>query len=84
VNIVNKKNAQAVENLKAAAPLLKPNPATYGRNQYRLGFALLNLQRIPEAKAALTEAASMPNPYQALAQEKLKSVAAAKPVRKKH
>jgi tetratricopeptide (TPR) repeat protein len=84
VNIVNKKNAQAVENLKAAAPLLKPNPATYGRNQYRLGFALLNLQRIPEAKAALTEAASMPNPYQALAQEKLKSVAAAKPARKKH
>ncbi|MBZ5540342.1 MAG: hypothetical protein LAN61_07465 [Acidobacteriia bacterium] len=84
VNIVNKKNAQAVENLKAAAPLLKANPATYGRNQYRLGFALLNLQRIPEAKAALTEAASMPNPYQALAQEKLKSVAAAKPVRKKH
>ena len=83
VNIVNKKNAQAVENLKAAAPLLKSNPATYGRNQYRLGFALLNLKRIPEAKAALSEAASMANPYQALAQEKLKSVAAAKPVRKK-
>ncbi|MBZ5702246.1 MAG: hypothetical protein LAN84_10400 [Acidobacteriia bacterium] len=83
VNIAKKNNAQAVENLKAAAPLLKANAATYGRNQYRLGFALLNLQRIPEAKAALTEAASVPNPYQALAQEKLKSVAAAKPARKK-
>ena len=47
-------------------------------------IALLNLQRIPEAKAVLTEAASMPNPYQALAREKLKSVAAAKPARKKH
>jgi len=45
VNIEKKDNTQAVENLKAAAPLLKPDDGSYARNQYRLGFALLNLKR---------------------------------------
>jgi len=54
-----KDNAQAVENLKAAAPLLKPDDGSYARNQYRLGFALLNLKRAAEAKEAFTQAASV-------------------------
>src|ERR1700732_31530 len=41
VNIQKKNNTQAVDNLKAAAPLLKPDANSYGRNQYRLGYALL-------------------------------------------
>jgi tetratricopeptide (TPR) repeat protein len=74
VNIQKKSNAQAVENLKAASPLLKADPNSYARNQYRLGFALLNLKKVPEAKAALTEAASVNSPYKALAQDKLKAM----------
>ncbi len=74
VNIQKKSNAQAVENFKAAAPLLKSDATSYARNQYRLGYALLNLKKIPEAKAALTDAASVNSPYKALAQEKLKAM----------
>jgi tetratricopeptide (TPR) repeat protein len=83
VNIEKKDNAQAVENLKAAAPLLKPDDGSYGRNQYRLGFALLNLKRTAEAKEALTQAASVNSPYKALAQDKLKTSAGTTPARKK-
>ena len=75
VNIEKKDNAQAVTNLKAAAPLLKPDDGSYARNQYRLGFALLNLKRTAEAKEAFTQAASVNSPYKALAQDKLKSAA---------
>jgi len=83
VNIGKKDNAQAVENLKAAAPLLKPDDGSYARNQYRLGFALLNLKRAAEAKEAFTQAASVNSPYKALAQEKLKASAGATPARRK-
>jgi tetratricopeptide (TPR) repeat protein len=76
VNIEKKNNAQAVDNFKAAAPLLKSDEGSYARNQYRLGFALLNLKRMPEAKAAFTDAASVNSPYKALAQEKLKALPA--------
>lgn len=75
VNIQKKDNAQAVENFKAAAPLLKSDDGSYARNQYRLGFALLNLKRNPEAKEAFTQAASVNSPYKALAQDKLKAMA---------
>jgi tetratricopeptide (TPR) repeat protein len=81
VNIEKKDNAQAVENLKAAAPLLKTDDGSYGRNQYRLGYALLNLKKTAEAKEAFTQAASVNGPYRALAQEKLKAGAA--PARRK-
>lgn len=77
VNIEKKDNAQAVENLKAAAPLVKSDDGSYARNQYRLGFALLNLKRSAEAKQAFTEAASVNSPYKGPAQEKLKGLAAA-------
>ncbi len=82
VNIQKKDNAQAAENLKAAAPLLKPDDGSYARNQYRLGFALLNLKRNAEAKEAFTQAASVNSPYRALAQEKLRASGAA-PARRK-
>src|SRR3989449_279531 len=75
VNIEKKDNAQAVENLKAAAPLLKPDDGSYARNQYRLGFALLNMKKNAEAKEAFTQAASVNSPYKALAQEKLRASA---------
>jgi len=76
INIQKKDNAQAVTNLRAAAPLLKPDDGSYARNQYRLGFALLNLKRNPEAKDAFTQAASVNSPYRGPAQEKLKAMAA--------
>jgi tetratricopeptide (TPR) repeat protein len=81
VNIQKKDNAQAVTNLRAAAPLLKPDDGSYGRNQYRLGYALLNLKKTAEAKEAFMQAASVNGPYKSLAQDKLK--AAAVPARKK-
>jgi tetratricopeptide (TPR) repeat protein len=83
VNIEKKDNAQAVENLKAAAPLLKPDDGSYARNQYRLGFALLNMKRNAEAKEAFTQAASVNSPYKALAQEKLRASPGAPPARRK-
>lgn len=81
IDIEKKENAQAVENLKAAAPLVKADDGSYARNQYRLGFALLNLKRNADAKEAFTQAASVNSPYKALAQEKLKTLAA--PARRK-
>jgi tetratricopeptide (TPR) repeat protein len=83
VNIEKKDNAQAVGNLKAAAPLLKPDDGSYGRNQYRLGFALLNLKKTAEAKEALTQAASVNGPYKSLAQDKLKAAAGPASARRK-
>ena len=83
VNMEKKDNTQAISNLRAAAPLLKPDAGSYARNQYRLAFALLNLKRIPEAKDALAQAASVDSPYKALAQEKLKAVSASPAAHKK-
>lgn len=83
VNMQKKDNLSAVKNLTAASPFLKSNATLYARNQYRLGFAYLNLKKAPEAKQALTEAASVASPYQAPAQQKLKDLAAAKPAHKK-
>ena len=74
VHIHRRRDAQAVEAFRAAAPLLKPDPFTYARNQYRMGFALLNLKRVAEARSVLAEAASIDSPYRALAQEKLKTL----------
>jgi tetratricopeptide (TPR) repeat protein len=83
VNIQKKNNAPAVENFKTAAPLLKSDANSYARNQYRLGFALLNLKKVPEAKVALTEAASVNSPYKGPAQEKLKALTAGTAARAK-
>ena len=83
INIQKKDNAQAVMNLRSAAPLLKSDDVSYARNQYRLGFALLNLKRNAEAKEAFTQAASVNSPYRGPAQEKLKGIASPALARRK-
>jgi len=75
VNIEKKDNAQAVDNLKAATALVRADDMSYARNQYRLGFALLNLKRNAEAKEAFTQAASVNSPYKGPALDKLKGLA---------
>jgi len=83
VHIQRKQNALAVDSLTKAAPLLKSNAFIYARNQYRLGFAYLNLKKNAEAKQAFTDAASLDTPFKAPAQQKLAEISAAKPVPKK-
>lgn len=80
INIEKKQNAVAVDNFIKAAPLLKSNALLYARNQYRLGYAYLNLKKNPEAKQAFTEAASLDTPFKGPAQQKLSELGAAKPV----
>ena len=77
VNIQKKNNVGAVENLKAASPLLKSDAGSYARNQYRLGYALLNLKKVSEAKQAFTEAASVDSPYKQPSLDKLKAMSGA-------
>src|SRR5580704_5701938 len=77
VNIQKKNNAAAVENLKAASPLLKSDAGSYARNQYRLGYALLNLKKVQDAKQAFTEAASVDSPYKQPSLDKLKAMSGA-------
>jgi len=76
IDLQKKENTAAVDSLTKAAPLLKGNNAVYARNQYRLGFAYLNLKKAAEARQALTEAASVESPYKQYALEKLKSIPA--------
>lgn len=83
IHIQRNRNAQAVESLNAAAPLLKSDPVAYARNQYWLGFAFINLRRIAEARAAFTEAAAADTPFRGPAQEKLKSLPAGPPAKRR-
>lgn len=83
VNIQRKSNAAAVGNLKEASPLLKSDANSYARNQYRLGYALLNLKKVPEAKQAFTEAASVNSPYKQPSLDKLKAMSGAAKARAK-
>jgi tetratricopeptide (TPR) repeat protein len=83
IDLEKKLNPAAVESLTKAAPLLKPSATVYARNQYRLGFAYLNVKNTAGAKQAFTDAASVDTPYKGPAQERLKGLAAAKaPVKK--
>jgi tetratricopeptide (TPR) repeat protein len=83
ISLQRKLNAQAVTGLSKAAPLLKANSVLYARNQYRLGFAYLNLKRNADAAKAFTEAASVDSPYKGPAQQKLAELGVAKPAHKK-
>jgi tetratricopeptide (TPR) repeat protein len=74
VDVNKSQNAEAVAAFKKAGPLLKSSTVSYARNQYRLGFTLAKMQKIPEAKAALTEAASLDSPYRAMAQQTLAKI----------
>jgi tetratricopeptide (TPR) repeat protein len=78
INLQRKQNTQAVDNLSKAAPLLKPNATLYARNEYRLGYAYLNLKRNADATKAFTEAASVDSPYKGPAQQKLAEISGAK------
>jgi tetratricopeptide (TPR) repeat protein len=79
IDLQKKLNTQAVDSLTKAAPLLKSNAALYARNEYRLGYAYLNLKKNADATKAFTEAASVDSPYKAPAQQKLAELGAAKP-----
>jgi tetratricopeptide (TPR) repeat protein len=79
IDLQKKLNPQAVDYLTKAAPLLKSNAVSYARNQYRLGFAYLNLKKNPEAKQAFTDAASVDSPYKGPAQQKIAEISNAKP-----
>ena len=83
IDLQKKLNPAAVDSLTKAAPLLKSNAAVYARNQYRLGFAYLNLKNTAGAKQAFTDAASVDSPYKGPAQDKLKAMAATKAPAKK-
>lgn len=83
IDLQKKLNPAAVDSLTKAAPLLRSSAAVYARNQYRLGFAYLNLKKTAEAKQAFTDAASVDSPYKGPAQDKLKGIAAAKAPAKK-
>jgi tetratricopeptide (TPR) repeat protein len=79
ISIAKKLNTQAVDYLTKAAPQLKSSGVPYARNQYRLGFAYLNLKKNPDAKQAFTDAASVDSPYKGPAQQKLAELGSAKP-----
>jgi len=83
VDLQKKQNSAAVEHLSKATPFLKANNTAFARNQYRLGFAYLNLKKSAEAKQAFTDAASVDSPYRGPAQDKLKGIVTAKPGAKK-
>jgi tetratricopeptide (TPR) repeat protein len=83
VSLQKKDSAAAVENLLSAAPLLKADATSYARNQYRLGFAYVNLKKKPEAKEAFAQGASLDTPYKGPSEEKVKELSATKPAPKR-
>jgi tetratricopeptide (TPR) repeat protein len=83
IDLQKKLNPQAVDSLTKAAPLLKANPTLYARNEYRLGFAYLNLKKNADAAKAFTDAASVDSPYKGPAEQKLAEIGAAKPAKHK-
>ncbi|MFZ1972438.1 MAG: hypothetical protein WAU89_06310 [Candidatus Acidiferrales bacterium] len=85
-NVNKGRNPQAIDNFKQAAPLLKSDNFSYAQNQYRLGFTLAKMQRIPEARTVLTEVISFNTPYKPLALDTLNKIGGPvsnKPPRKK-
>lgn len=73
------KTPAAIPELKAAAALLKgQDDQQYSIALYRLGFAYAKLNRVGEARDVLTEAAKMPGPVQAMSQDLLTKVNAAR------
>jgi tetratricopeptide (TPR) repeat protein len=69
----------AITDLQKAGPLLKSDLPTYARNLYRLGYADAKLKKFPEAKAALSEAATYDTPTKPIALQLLQQVNAAAP-----
>jgi len=64
----------AIPELKAAAGPLKEHEAAESRVLYCLGFSYAKLRRLTEARLYLTQASSLPGPYQAEARKVLAQV----------
>ena len=73
------KTAAAIPELKAAAGLLKgADDQQYSIALYRLGFAYAKLNRVSEAREVLMEAVKISGPVQAMSQDLLNKVNAAR------
>jgi tetratricopeptide (TPR) repeat protein len=81
INVHKNRDAQAVDALKTASPLLKPYDYYYGRNLFFLGWALGRMKRLAEARPVLAEAATVNSPYKAKAQETLGKIGGAAPAK---
>ena len=69
------KTAAAVTHLKSASELLKgQDDVAYATALYRLGFAYAKMNKIADARTALTEAVQIPGPLQQPSQELLTKV----------
>ncbi|HTZ95882.1 MAG TPA: tetratricopeptide repeat protein [Terriglobales bacterium] len=78
-NLKQDKTAAAIPQLKSAAGLLKGlDDQQYSIALFRLGFAYAKLNKVSEAREALTEAAKINGPVQRPAQELLAKVNAAR------
>jgi hypothetical protein len=73
------KTAAAIPELKSAVVLLKgQDDQQYSIALYRLGFAYAKLSKVNEARDVLTEAAKISGPVQAMSQDLLAKVNAAR------
>jgi tetratricopeptide (TPR) repeat protein len=73
------KTAAAITELRTASGLLKgQDDQQYARALYGLGFAYGKLNKLTEAREALTEAVKIPGPLQAMSQDLLKKVNSAR------
>jgi tetratricopeptide (TPR) repeat protein len=78
--LINRNNLEgAASAFQKASPLLKGNKLYYARNLYRLGFTYARMKKVPEATAALNEAASFDTPFKALAQQTLQQLSGSAP-----
>lgn len=68
------KTPAATAEFRAASPLLKSDSLSYARNLYRLGFLYARLNLLDQARTVLTEAASIPGPYQEPSRDVLEKV----------
>jgi tetratricopeptide (TPR) repeat protein len=74
VNVNRGRNPQAIDAFKQASPLLKSDTFSYAQNQYRMGFTLAKMQRIPEARVVLTEVIGLNSPYKSRAMDTLNKI----------
>jgi tetratricopeptide (TPR) repeat protein len=73
------KTAAAIAELKIASTLLKgQDDQQYARALYGMGFAYGKINKLTEAREVLTEAVKIPGPLQAMSQELLTKVNAAR------
>jgi tetratricopeptide (TPR) repeat protein len=82
IHVHKNRDAQAVEALKSAGPLLKPYDYYYGRNQFFLGFALARMKKVAEARPILTEASGVNSPYKTRAEETLAKIGGPVPAKR--